>query len=110
MNYVEKLKDPPMFPPKYKRKALPRAERFKVLDRDKLKCVNCLKDLSLSDFDRIKNGAFHHIVPLVYGGENKASNACLLCEPCHIKIHTGRETKQKYLRLYENYLLTGRLF
>ena len=99
----------------HKRKELYKSDRLAVLQRDEMQCVQCKKKLRLnpikSSWQKItlKDGVFHHIIPLVYGGENGAHDACLLCTDCHIKVHSGNEDKGKYLDMYERFIVSGRL-
>ena len=100
------------FNPKFKRKNIPLRCKHEVLARDKLMCVQCGKELFLDSTKKqlsVKDGDFHHILPLVYGGANETLNLCLLCRPCHKSIHSGDERKAKYFTAYENFLKTGRL-
>ena len=96
-----------------KRKLIPKAERKKVIARDKIRCVQCGKSMSLhiNKIGRItiRGGAFHHIIPLVYGGLNRALNICILCNSCHMLVHSGPESAQKYVEMFEAFVLTGRL-
>ena len=90
-----------------------RKHKIKVIQRDKLCCVQCAKPLSLiGDLKapRVEGGDFHHIVPMIYGGENEPFNICLLCRPCHLHVHSGSETQQKYIAMFESFIRTGRLF
>ncbi len=86
------------------RPAIRVSDKSMVIHRDKLKCIQCGKDLVLSSPTSLSNGAFHHIVPLVYGGENNHFNLCSLCVSCHNKSHSGRESKEKYLDMYSKYI------
>ena len=54
-------------------------------------------------------GHFHHIYPQIYGGINDFSNACLLCIKCHIKIHSGAETEEKYIIHMKNFYQNKKL-
>ena len=98
--------------PIFKRKELPKSERVLVIHRDKLTCVECGESLFLNPDSAkltILNGAFHHIIPLIYGGENKAHNVCLLCTLCHNEIHSGSEIREKYFGMYEAFVRNGKL-
>ena len=94
-------------------KKLSKRERLKVLISNSLYCNKCEKPLKLTinrnKLPSIENGVFHHIVPLIYGGENLADNICLLYNNCHNKIHSGEEKKEKYFLMYEKFLIFGRI-
>ena len=44
------------------------------------KCCNC-------NYDAGNNIIFHHIIPIVVGGNNIDSNIVPLCSTCHYKLH-----------------------
>lgn len=96
---------------KFRRKELSALQRWEIIRRDKLSCVQCKSEIHLRDTKTpsTTNGAFHHIVPLIYGGANDISNACLLCRPCHNQIHSGSEDASKYLAMFENFIRGGKL-
>jgi len=97
----------------FKRKNISRNDKLGIIKRDKLACIQCNRKLALRILNRnyisIEDGIFHHIIPMVYGGENKTYNVCLLCVQCHNKIHSGKETKEKYIIMFEKYIHEGRL-
>lgn len=45
------------------------------------KCCNCGATKSIQ---------YHHIVPVIYGGNEVPSNVVALCSDCHSKVHYGR--------------------
>lgn len=96
-----------------KNKKLPKAEKIKVIERDKLKCVECDKNINLvinkHNQSTLENGHFHHIIPSVYGGDNLSHNACILCLSCHFLVHSGEEVKDKYFKMYENFVREKKL-
>ncbi|WP_037592070.1 HNH endonuclease [Sporomusa ovata] len=96
------------------RKAIPNSERLKVIERDRLHCIQCGKQLELNGeggyYITFLEGNFHHIIPLIYGGPNISFNICSLCTDCHIKVHSGDESKQKYINMYSTFISTGQLF
>jgi len=97
--------------PTYRRPKIPQRVKLEVIIRDKLICVQCDAILHLGKtIYSVINGVFHHIIPMVYGGENEAFNICLLCKTCHDQAHKGREDKRKYFFSFENFIRTGRLF
>ena len=53
--------------------------------RDQLpkKCYNC---------GAIKDLQYHHIVPVIYGGNDVPSNIAVLCGNCHSNVHFGKGT------------------
>ena len=93
-----------------KRRELKKKDRIAILERDGLLCRRCgitLKLISIEKRVSVEGGIFHHIVPQIYGGENSYNNACLVCVSCHNKIHSGDEDKNKYFKMYEEYIKTG---
>lgn len=51
------------------------------------KCCNC-------NYDAGNNIIFHHIVPIIIGGNNIDSNIVPLCTDCHYKIHNISENNK----------------
>jgi len=87
-------------------KVLPKKEKLKVIEKNGLFCYECKLELQIiykKKTFQIKNGHFHHLIPQIYKGENNSFNACLLCKSCHMLIHSGKETKEKYIKMFENY-------
>ncbi len=95
------------------RKNIPQAVKFEIIKRDNLMCTQCLRILPLDHSRKqlsIPNGHFHHIIPLIYGGENVKENICLLCSDCHLQAHSGQEKPEKYYEMYESYVRYGYLW
>lgn len=106
--------DRSQFGKKFKRPSILLKTKIAVIARDKLTCVQCgailkIKFISQKNLS-IKNGVFHHIIPLIYGGPNILENICLLCKPCHTEVHSGREIKEKYYEMFECFILTKNLW
>lgn len=81
--------------------------------RDGLFCLQCGVAIELINYKPgivSIGGIFHHIIPLIYGGENIHTNICILCKYCHLNIHSGTETKEKYLIHYQNFLINRKLY
>lgn len=55
--------------------------RFKVLERDGYKCVNCGKNVTVS------TSHIDHIIPKSKGGTEDLMNLRTLCPECHAKRH-----------------------
>lgn len=92
---------------KYKRKSIRRVDRTEVNERDGVKCYECesLLKLDPKGNGKVIGGQHHHIIPMVYGGSNSASNMVLLCEKCHIKIHSRDEGfGEKYFDMYQKFI------
>jgi 5-methylcytosine-specific restriction endonuclease McrA len=101
----------------HKHKDLPINDRRKVIERDHLRCVNCDTSLSLNKKNihsirklSIEGGTYHHIIPLIYGGQNNYHNCCLLCTGCHNELHSGKEIKERYFKHYEQFYSSGKLY
>lgn len=95
----------------YRRKSIYQKDRRIVLERDKSKCVECGSEIFVNhNYSQISllNGAFHHIMPMIYGGKNDFTNICLLCNGCHINVHSGKESVLKYILDSRMFLTTGR--
>jgi hypothetical protein len=72
---------------KYKRKAVNPTVRYRVMERDKFKCVLCgatAKD-DLLELD--------HIVAVSDGGGNEESNLRVLCYHCNVGRHKAKKWK-----------------
>ena len=54
-------------------------------------------------------GVFHHVLQQVFGGKNEHTNACILCNDCHKITHGGNEIREKYLAMYERFLVGEKL-
>ena len=53
--------------------------KFKIADKQGLKCPNCRNGMVLENIQKYK---LSYIVPLQYGGGNEPSNLKLLCPEC----------------------------
>ena len=99
---------------KFKRSSISLKTKIAVIGRDRPCCVQCEIRLKIRYVSKrnlsIKDGTFHHIIPLIYGGPNIIENICLLCSCCHNKVHSGRETDNKYYDMFECYVLNNRLW
>jgi len=67
----------------------------KVIERSGNRCERCG-----IDFDDDFKGEFHHIVPLVYGGDYSDDNCSLLCSDCHLAAPDVKEEKDKLIYKY----------
>lgn len=96
----------------YKRREIKDIDKWEVITRDRLVCVQCKETLHLKEVKRpvVIDGAFHHIIPMVYGGSVNYHNVCLLCRTCHNKVHSGNEDKKKYFEMFESFIRAGKLF
>ena len=54
--------------------------KFKIADKQSLRCPNCRNHIVLEDIDKYK---LSYTVPLQYGGSNDPSNLKLLCPECY---------------------------
>lgn len=63
-------------------------ERRRLTQKDKeeigLQCCNCN---STNDLE------YHHVVPIIFGGNDINSNIFCVCHNCHSKIHFTKENK-----------------
>lgn len=64
---------------KIKRKAISPMLRWKIMKRDKFKCVKCGKGVNDTDCLQVD-----HIIPVTKGGSNEESNLQTLCWECNI--------------------------
>ena len=64
---------------KQKKHEFPSEIKRNVRKRANNRCERCG-----IDFDEDFMGEFHHIIPIVYGGENNEKNCSLLCHNCHL--------------------------
>jgi len=55
------------------------------------------------DFDDDFIGVFHHIIPIVFGGDNSINNCSLLCNNCH-RIAPNIKSEEE-LVMYKHYFL-----
>ena len=97
----------------FKRQTLKQKDRWIVVNRDNFKCYECDKILIITakyfPYIYIEEGVFHHVLQQVFGGENDHTNACVLCNTCHKKVHSGNECREKYLAMYERFLTGEKL-
>lgn len=70
----------------------------KVMERSGNKCERCG-----IDFDDDFKGEFHHIIPIVFGGDNTEDNCSLLCGNCH-HVAPNLRSKEELL-IYKHYFL-----
>jgi len=83
---------------KQKKREFPPDVMRKVTGRTGNRCERCG-----IDFDEAFQGEFHHIVPIVYGGDNGIDNCSLLCSDCH-RAAPNVKTKRDIL-IYKYYFL-----
>ncbi|MDD3493955.1 MAG: HNH endonuclease signature motif containing protein [Candidatus Thermoplasmatota archaeon] len=76
------------FPPSVKRM---------VRNRSGSRCERCGVDLGP------REGEYHHIVPVVFGGGNGADNCSLLCSHCHSVAPNAKDELD--LLIYRRYFL-----
>ena len=73
------------------REQLPRDVILKCTIRDKGICQNCKKDLLNSETPGISSRVeFHHVIPVLKGGDHSVSNLITLCHDCHMELHADR--------------------
>jgi len=70
----------------------------KVIERSGNRCERC--DI---DFDEDFKGEFHHIIPVIYGGDNSVKNCSFLCHDCHIVAPNIKDKKD--LLIYKKFFL-----
>lgn len=70
----------------------------KVIERSENKCERCG-----FIFDDFKEGEFHHIKPVVYGGDASLENCSLLCKKCHKEAPNVKDDKD--LLVYKHFFL-----
>ena len=63
---------------KKKRPEFPVSVKIKAMERSGNRCERCG-----IDFDEGFTGEFHHVIPVVFGGDNSIDNCSLLCRNCH---------------------------
>ena len=83
---------------KKKRPEFPPDIKNKVIERSKNRCERCTIEFN----DNFK-GEFHHIIPVVFGGDNSIDNCSLLCRNCH-RIAPNIKNKNE-LVIYRHYFL-----
>lgn len=83
---------------KKKRPEFPSDIKRKVIERTGNICERCKVD-----FDDNFKGKFHHIIPVVFGGDDSENNCSLLCKSCHRIAPNIRDKKE--LLLYNNFFL-----
>ena len=54
-------------------------------------CCNCGKNVN-------ENIHFHHVVPLVTGGQDILSNICSICPDCHSLIHSFKMSNSEVVK------------
>jgi hypothetical protein len=81
-----------------KRPEFPSDVKKKVIARSGNRCERCG-----IDFDYDFKGVFHHIIPVVFGGDNTEENCSLLCDNCH-HVAPNIQSKEDLL-IYKSYFL-----
>ena len=81
-----------------KRPEFPSDVKKKVMERSRNRCERCG-----IDFDEGFTGEFHHIIPVVFGGDNSIDNCSLLCNTCH-RIAPNIRSEEE-LVMYKHYFL-----
>jgi len=88
---------------KKKRPEFPSNVKRKVIERSGNRCARCG-----IDFDDGFKGEFHHIIPVVFGGDNRMENCSLLCRSCHRIAPNLKNTEE--LLVYTHYFLRFKTF
>jgi hypothetical protein len=70
----------------------------KAIERSGNRCERCGLD-----FDENYQGEFHHIIPIVHGGNNTIENCSLLCHVCHLTAPNIKNSKD--LLIYKYFFL-----
>lgn len=70
----------------------------KIIEKSGNKCERCS-----IDFDNTFKGIFHHISPVVFGGDNSIKNCSLLCNNCH-RITPNIKSEEERV-MYNHYFL-----
>lgn len=83
---------------KKKRPEFPSDVKRKVIEKSGNRCERCG-----IDFDDGFTGEFHHIIPVVFGGDNSIDNCSLLCRNCHRAAPNIRSKEE--LPIHEHYFL-----
>ncbi len=81
-----------------KRPEFPSDVKKKAMERSRNRCERCG-----IDFDEGFTGEFHHIIPVVFGGDNSIDNCSLLCRNCHRATPNIRSEEE--LPIYKHYFL-----
>ena len=81
-----------------KRPEFPSDVKRKVTERSGNRCERCG-----IDFDDGFTGEFHHIIPVIFGGDNRMGNCSLLCRNCHRAAPNIKSEKE--LLIYKYYFL-----
>jgi len=81
-----------------KRPEFPSDIKSKVMERSGNRCERCR-----IDFDDDFKGIFHHIIPVIFGGNNSVGNCSLLCDNCH-RIAPNIKSEEE-LVMYKHYFL-----
>jgi len=72
--------------------------RRKVVERSGNRCERCG-----INFDDAFKGEFHHIIPVICGGDSSICNCSLLCKNCHYAAPNVKTEKD--LLIYNHYFL-----
>ena len=83
---------------KKKRPEFPSDVKRKVIERSGNRCERCG-----IDFDDGFTGEFHHVIPVVFGGDNLMDSCSLLCRNCHRAAPNIRSEED--LLVYKHYFL-----
>ena len=76
----------------------PLKTKQKVARRANNRCERCG-----IDFDEDFQGEFHHIIPVVYGGDSSEKNCSFLCHNCHLVTPNVKQIED--LMIYQQYFL-----
>jgi len=80
---------------KRKNSEFPVNVKKKVIEHSGNRCERC--DI---DFDEDFQGEFHHIIPVIYGGDNSIDNCSLLCYDCHLVSPDVKDKKDVLIYKY----------
>jgi HNH endonuclease len=83
---------------KQKNLEFPTSAKKKVTERSGNRCERCG-----IDFDDDFIGEFHHIIPIIYGGNNGIDNCSLLCHNCHLSAPNVKDKRD--LLIYKYFFL-----
>jgi len=81
-----------------KRPEFPSDVKRKVIERSGNRCERCG-----IDFDDGFTGEFHHIIPVIFEGDNSIDNCSLLCRNCHRTAPNIRNEEE--LLIHKHYFL-----
>jgi len=56
-----------------------------------------IRDLGLCRCCGLKGSEVHHIIPLIYGGEDKVTNMITLCYTCHVHSPDNKKDFYEYM-------------